>query len=186
MTSNDKSDRTILQPVFLDTETTGLDEQAEIVEIAILALDGACLLSTYIRPSIPLTSAAMAVHGITEEILANAPSWPEVAPQVFTFLNGQTVVAHNADFDARMLAQTNQRYGLTCPDPRNWICTMKMLTAGNNGRWPSLPRAMAMSGLELTTRDSGTLHQAGFDAECCRRIWIAHTLKRVAVTGLSH
>lgn len=182
MINSEQTDGTNNLPVFLDTETTGLDDQAEIVEIAILALDGTRLLSTYVRPSVPATPAAAAVHGISDDMLANAPGWPEIAPQVCSLLAGQTVVAHNADFDVRMLAQTSQRYDLASPAPGNWVCTMKMLTAGNNGRWPSLPRAMAMSGVLPPSRDSGAWHQAGFDAECCRRIWMAHTQNKADST----
>ena len=38
------------RPVYLDTETTGLDEQSEIVEISLIDSDGSVLLDTLVKP----------------------------------------------------------------------------------------------------------------------------------------
>ncbi len=43
---------------ILDTETTGLGKNDEIIEISILALDGTVLLDTYVKPSIPVSKGA--------------------------------------------------------------------------------------------------------------------------------
>ncbi|MFB6287159.1 MAG: 3'-5' exonuclease, partial [Candidatus Bipolaricaulia bacterium] len=41
-------------PLFLDTETTGIDERAEICEIAVVAADGTSLVDTLVRPTGPI------------------------------------------------------------------------------------------------------------------------------------
>jgi DNA polymerase III epsilon subunit-like protein len=58
--------------VILDTETTGLDNQAQVIEIAVIDLVGITLFDTLIRPTIPVSSEATAVHG-----LDNPGGYPE-------------------------------------------------------------------------------------------------------------
>ena len=53
-------------PVILDTETTGLGQNAQICEIAMLLADGALVLNTRVRPTIPISAEATGVHGITD------------------------------------------------------------------------------------------------------------------------
>ncbi|MCP4696335.1 MAG: hypothetical protein GY862_05755, partial [Gammaproteobacteria bacterium] len=48
-------------PVFLATATTGLDEQAQAVEVAVLAGDGAIIMETLIKPTIPIPDAAAGI-----------------------------------------------------------------------------------------------------------------------------
>ena len=55
----------------LDTETTGLSETDEIVEIAIIRLDdGSEVINTLVNPSIPISKEATAIHGITDDMAA--------------------------------------------------------------------------------------------------------------------
>lgn len=109
--------------VLLDTETTGLGE-AEIVEIGIVASDGAALLTTYVRPTAPITPAATAIHGITDALVANAPSWPEVYTQIVEALQGKRIVAYNADFDGGMVARSCLLHGLADVESR-WVDLME-------------------------------------------------------------
>ena len=68
--------------VFLDTETTGLDDTAEVIEIAIVDAAGAVIFESYCRPTVPVDPGAQAVHGIGPEKLATAPAWPEITLRV--------------------------------------------------------------------------------------------------------
>ena len=77
--------------VFLDTETTGLDDTAEVIEIAIVDAAGAVIFESYCRPTVPVDPGAQAVHGIGPEKLATAPAWPEIAERVRAALEGKTV-----------------------------------------------------------------------------------------------
>ncbi|MCW3664158.1 3'-5' exonuclease, partial [Burkholderia cenocepacia] len=58
--------------ILLDTETTGLDESAEIVEIAVIDDAGNVLLNTLVKPKHPIPNSATAIHGITNAMVATA------------------------------------------------------------------------------------------------------------------
>jgi len=98
--------------VILDTETTGLSEQDEIIQIGILAGDGKVLLDSLINPTQPVSAGATAVHGITSIELDGAPPFSAVYEQVKTLLQGKTIVIYNAVFDLRLLTQTLEKYDL--------------------------------------------------------------------------
>lgn len=157
------------EPLFLDTETTGLDVQAEIVEIAILDHQGGVLLNTLVQPTQSIRPEASAINGITEQDVAIAPRWTAVGEEVARILSGRRVISHGAEFDKRMLRQTNTRYGVLMPVFR-LECTMELLTGLNGGRWPRLADAARISGAEMST---GMAHRARSDAESCRQIILA-------------
>ena len=156
-------------PLFLDTETTGLDDTDQICEIAILDLDGTTLFSSLICPSCSMNPAAADVHGITPQELANAPTWPSVHDIVAATITGRLVIAHNADFDSRLLSQTCRAYGLDTP-LAEWDCTQTLLTALNGGRWPRLSKAADIVGADI---GAVAAHRAVQDAETVRRIVLA-------------
>jgi DNA polymerase-3 subunit epsilon len=60
--------------IILDVKTTGLDGDSEIVEIAIIDLDENPLFETLIKPVSLIPEEATAIHGITNEMVENAPS----------------------------------------------------------------------------------------------------------------
>ena len=157
------------EPLFLDLETTGLDEQAEIVEIALLDVRGAVLLETLVKPSQPMPEAARQVHGISDQDLSFAPSWPALHARVAAALSGRLVIAHNAAFERRMLRQTAERHQMP-PARIETECTMVWLTELNDGRWPSLADAVDLAG---AARAPGPWHRAKADAETCRQIVLA-------------
>lgn len=101
--------------VILDTETTGLNRDDEIVEISIIDHQGKVLLDTRVRPQKPIPSIATDIHGIKNDMVAGAPRWNEVHAAVFAALADRPVVIFNADFDLRMLQQTASKYGLASP-----------------------------------------------------------------------
>ncbi len=131
------------RPLFLDTETTGLGETAEIVEISIVDHDGSVLLDTLVRPrrSIPLD--AVRIHGITDDMVSQAPTWLHVWPQVEAILSDRTVGIYNADFDLRMMKQSHQQIGLPWRMPSSRLfCIMKLYTDFSGAlKWQSLDAA---------------------------------------------
>lgn len=155
-----------LDPLFVDTETTGLDEIDQVIEIAVLDAGGATLYHSLVRPTVPVSDSAAAVHGITTCELASAPTWPEIYQDVRQLLKRRTIVGHNARFDALVIKQTCAAYGLE-PFSYNRKCTMALLSDHNGGNWPSLSLAADLAGVELPT---GAAHRAAYDAECVRRI----------------
>ncbi len=99
--------------IILDTETTGLDGGAEIVEIAVIDVAGNTLFETPVRPGRPIPPEATAIHGIADADVAGAPTWPEIHARVGELLRAALqIVIYNAGFDRAMLRQTRERYGL--------------------------------------------------------------------------
>jgi len=117
--------------VFLDTETTGLGNRDEIVQIAILDIDGRELCKTLVgltkRKTVP--RAASSVHGITKKDLEGKPTYAELSRQLQAVLKGKRVIAYNAEFDFRMMQQTHAIAGGYKPDPGQWECAMKVYAA---------------------------------------------------------
>ncbi|NGD63851.1 3'-5' exonuclease [Serratia marcescens] len=99
--------------LVLDTETTGLDDKAEIIEIAVIDAHGKVLLNTLVRPSKPIPPEATAIHGITDEMVKDAPTWPEVSPQLCSLISGKTIAIYNAEYDIRLLEQTDRIWKVT-------------------------------------------------------------------------
>lgn len=134
--------------LFLDTETTGLGGDAEIVEIAVLDRSGKPILDTLVRPTCSIPAAVVAIHGITDRMVHSAPTWPEIHAGVAGVLAGRKVIAYNAPFDARMIDQVSRRHGLATP-AYTPMCAMQasLLAAGQNKPFESLDAALARWGV---------------------------------------
>ena len=105
----------------LDTETTGLcpKEGGKICEIAVsVTQNGAPVeeFSTLLNPGIPMSPAVVAIHGITNEMVAHAPTFADIAPRLLAMLEGCVLVAHNADFDLKFLQEEFSSCGLRLPN----------------------------------------------------------------------
>lgn len=177
-------------PVFLDTETTGLEAWDEICEVAVLAADGAVLLDTLVQPTRPVSFGAQSVHGISDMILAGAPTFAKVWPALRAALAGRTVVTYNAAFDLRLLTQSavQARLEMAWPPGQEpvWVCAMKLF-AKHNGEWDARSGDWRWIRLETAARRCGLeipvpLHRARADAELTRRI-VEH-LARIDVPGI--
>jgi len=97
-----------LRAIYYDTETTGIDPKRErIVEIAAYDPAQDRQFVQLVNPGIPIPKEASAVHHITDDMVAEAPSFAEVAPQFAKFCAGNTVlIAHNNDgFDIHFLRE---------------------------------------------------------------------------------
>jgi DNA polymerase III epsilon subunit-like protein len=116
--------------VLLDLETTGLtnDPTVAIVEVGILSHRDEVLLETFVNPERRIPSAAQAVHGITDEDVADAPSFREIYSQIAEHVNNQTVVTYNAPFEQKVLAAVYPRYNTLPLKPRKWVCAMRLYT----------------------------------------------------------
>jgi DNA polymerase III epsilon subunit-like protein len=145
-------------PVYLDTETTGTDPFAEILEISIVDHNGGILLDTLVKPRGIIDPGAQRVHGITLEMLADAPGWDQVWPQVEAALQERSIGIYNLDFDLRMLQQSHQRNGLQWTPPQaNFFCIMMLYAKfygqwnpkHRNYRWQSLDNARRQCGLDI-------------------------------------
>jgi DNA polymerase-3 subunit epsilon len=114
--------------IILDTETTGLEDEDEIVQISVLDMDGNILLNQYMQPMFKeMHPEAFAVNGIAPEMLIDCPTWPEVWPEIEAVLAGKNMIAHSAAFDERMIVNSNKRCGLPAPPWKSVRCTNKLV-----------------------------------------------------------
>ncbi|WP_369391132.1 exonuclease domain-containing protein [Streptomyces sp. CG1] len=95
--------------LVVDVEGNGANPP-DLVEVAALPIrDGRLDTTTagawLIRPPVPVTAFAAKVHGLTNEHLAQYPTWPEVRHGVREFLSDAWICAHNAHVDHRVLAR---------------------------------------------------------------------------------
>ncbi len=149
-------------PLFLDTETTGLDYNAQILELAICDAQGAILFETRLRPTVPIEPGAQEVHGISEQELDSALTWPEVSSRVREILSGRSLVIFNAAYDIRLLRQTAAAFG----ESTDWIdalkthCAMYLAadTFGATNRHGSISLATAVDAAGVEWR--GSAHSA--------------------------
>jgi DNA polymerase-3 subunit epsilon len=100
---------------ILDIETTGGQFNEEgITEIAIYKFDGHEIVDQFIslvNPEIPIQPFVMKLTGINNAMLQNAPKFFEVAKRIIEMTNDSVLVAHNADFDYRILRTEFRRLG---------------------------------------------------------------------------
>ena len=110
--------------VILDTETTELHD-AEIVEIAIINPTGEPLLNTLVKPTIPIPTDAAEIHGITDEMVANSPSFPDIYSQIVEALKDKRVFIYNAFFDITILDYCRRLHDLESFNlSRRYECVM--------------------------------------------------------------
>jgi len=161
--------------IYLDTETTGIGPDAEIVDIGILDGDGTELLNLLVQPRRPIPIEAMRVHGITNEAVANAQTWEEVGPLVREILSGKNVVIYNLQYDQSMLHQCNDECGLPPLDQVNrWHCAMLAYSAFNGqiGKYGSLKWHKLDAAADHFEISRGG-HRAFADADTARKVVLA-------------
>ena len=100
---------------ILDIETTGGQFNEEgITEIAIYKFDGHEIVDQFIslvNPEIPIQPFVVKLTGINNAMLKSAPKFFEVAKRIIEMTNDSVLVAHNADFDYRILRTEFRRLG---------------------------------------------------------------------------
>lgn len=97
--------------LFLDTETTGLGDDDEIVQIGIIDHNGKVLLNELIKPLKPIYQSASEIHGITNETVKNAHSYTEIHDKIVEIVKDKNLLIYNKSFDLDMLQQTAFKHG---------------------------------------------------------------------------
>lgn len=114
--------------VFLDLETTGATAHADrITEIGLVEVDRGQHLgewSSLVNPERPIPQMIESLTGISDAMVADAPTFAELAHDLYARLAGKTLVAHNARFDYSFLQSEFRRVGLKyAPDV---LCTVRL------------------------------------------------------------
>lgn len=100
---------------ILDTETTGFSQEAEIVQLSVLSPDGTTLLDTLVKPEGPIDPSAQDIHKITPEMLADAPTFPQIFQNLLDIVSTRRLVIYNAKYDLRIINQCIFRNLLAVP-----------------------------------------------------------------------
>ncbi|GAP11227.1 DNA polymerase III, epsilon subunit [Bellilinea caldifistulae] len=161
------------KPVFLDTETTGLDKNAEIIEIAVIDQDGSTLFESFVRPYRPIPPDLTAIHQIENSMVKNAPTFPVVWASLRSLILDRKVAVYNAEFDLRMMRQSYEVYKLPWKERLSTFDVMK-LYAAYRGQWDQARRAYRFFKLEEAGQSMNiplpNSHRAADDARLTRAL----------------
>jgi DNA polymerase III subunit epsilon len=145
--------------IVLDTETTGLGARDEIIQIAVIDMDGRTLVDTFLKPSKPIPAEATRIHGIINQDVIYAPTMADVNVQraILSAIRGRDVVIYNASYDQRLLYQTGWAHHLKFDwrkIGRSWTCAM-LAYAEHYGEWNPRYRNFKWQKLSLACQQQG-------------------------------
>ena len=158
--------------LVVDTETNGCaGEACEVTEVGAVLVGGGELhdrWETLVGVRAPLSRAIQRFTRITQDMVDGAPAADVVLPDLAVQLQDRVLVAHNASFDRRVLAQAFDRAGLAWPDPPV-LCTVALAR-----RFAPLVRQRRLAALaDALGIEVETTHRALADAETCARVFCA-------------
>ena len=151
----------------VDLETTGGHPMHHrVIEVGIVTMRGGEVVeewSSLVQPGCRIPRAIASFTGITDEMVADAPPFEDVAGEVLGRLEGRLFVAHNARFDYGFLRGEFRRLGRRFRAPV--LCTVRLsrrMDAGERGH--GLDAVMARHGIACSAR-----HRALGDAQVLAR-----------------
>ncbi|NBB92974.1 MAG: DNA polymerase III subunit epsilon [Gammaproteobacteria bacterium] len=169
-----------MRQIVLDTETTGLEpgEGHRIIEIGALEMierrQTGRSFHVYINPERDVEDGALAVHGITNEFLADKPRFADLAADFIEFIGEAELVIHNAAFDVGFLDAELAR--LETPtriaDHATILDTLMLARELHPGQRVSLDALCKRYEVDNSGRD---LHGALLDAELLAEVYLAMT-----------
>ena len=152
----------------LDFETATW-EASSACEIGLCVVESGTITSTkswLIKPpSYPYFAPRnIDVHGITPEMVKDAPTFADIYYEVKDYFYGLPLVAHNAAFDIRVLRHSLQFYGIFSPK-LDYLCSVQV----SRKAWKNLP-GYGLKALANHHNIPFNHHRAGDDAEVCAKI----------------
>jgi DNA polymerase-3 subunit epsilon len=178
--------------IAFDTETTGFAKTDRICEIAIVVAQGSRILETFhslVNPETWISEGAQAIHGITQEQADAAPKFEVIKDKVLGFFRRDMPwVAHNMNFDARMLSREISRDEWPVGVPT--LCTMEYSKKYHPSlRMRTHHKLLDVAGFLQVNYDPEAAHNALNDSEILARVVPELMGDRVisrAYTRLSH
>ncbi len=169
--------------VAFDTETSGAYPLgSEVVEFgAVKWRDGKVIdrYQTLLKPSEPMSAFIIGIHGITNEMVADAPLMSEKIEEIRNFIKGAIPMAHHAPFDLGFIAIEMERAQLSFPSEPA-ICTSllarKVILESSNHKLQTLVKLMNI--------DGGQAHRASDDANACLQVGLQCMLRVGATASL--
>lgn len=160
---------------IVDIETTGgYAVGNKITEIAIFLHDGGKLIDSYdtlINPEQPIPEYITGLTGISDKMVADAPTFAEVADDVYKWLDGKIFVAHNVHFDYSFIKKEFENLNISISHKK--LCTVrlsrKLIPGLSSYGLGNLSKSL---GVEINGR-----HRAAGDAQATATIF-HHLLER--------
>ena len=143
--------------ICLDTETSGLrhEEGHKIIELGCVEIIGFTktgkTLHHLINPERSIDAGSFAVHGISNDAVANKPKFAEIAKEFLDFIQDATLVIHNAAFDMGFLNKELSLIGVS-PLANEVIDTLKLAKAKFPGSPASLDALCKRFKIDLSDR----------------------------------
>ncbi|MES9855148.1 MAG: DNA polymerase III subunit epsilon [Sedimenticola sp.] len=177
-----------LRQIVLDTETTGLEPKLghRIIEIGCVEMVDRRLTGNnfhqYLQPDRNIDSAAVEVHGITNEFLADKPHFEDLVDDFMTYVRGGELIIHNAPFDVgfinkelRMLDNDWEGISSYC----TVVDTLVMAKKLHPGQRNSLDALCKRYGIDNSHRE---LHGALLDSEILAEVYLFMTGGQTALS----
>lgn len=169
-----------MRQIILDTETTGRDvnDNHRIIEIGCIELINRQFTGKhfhrYINPQRESEAGALAVHGLTQEFLADKPLFSAISEEFVTFITGAELIIHNAPFDIGFLNAELKR--VNHPQNLSDFCsvldTLPLARQMHPGQRNSLDALCKRYNVDNSNR---SYHGALLDAELLAKVYLAMT-----------
>ena len=153
--------------VILDVETTGLLPGTRPVEFAALLCNSTGVLKRFeslINPDMPIPKEVIAIHGITDEMVKDAPSAGEVLRDFLKWAETDLMAAHNAPYDVGVISWAAGHAGIELP-PLMVIDTCEIAKAAKLTKSNKLETLIEFHGIKT----EGQPHRAMRDADACAK-----------------
>ena len=136
--------------------------------------------ATLINPEVYFSRFNIQLTGITPAAVADAPTFPDVWPELRRFFESGMLIANNASFDMSVLAKCLHAYGIVWRDSVSYACTCQM------GRrcFPDLPNHKLNTLCEHLGIDLEH-HQAGSDSRACAQLLLHYQSRGMDVQAYS-
>ncbi|MCB1651672.1 MAG: DNA polymerase III subunit epsilon [Alphaproteobacteria bacterium] len=164
-----------MKEIVLDTETTGMDpnDGHRIIEIGCVELDNHIPtgrhLQLYINPERDIPADATAVHGITNEFVADKPVFSQVYSEFMDFIGEASLVIHNAEFDMKFINWELKQVGHAAVPWSRIVDTLGMARKKFPGSPANLDALCRRFGIDNTQR---TYHGALLDSELLAEVYL--------------
>jgi len=153
---------------FVDLETTGAFSTSDrITEVGIVEVseNGVCEWSSLVNPEIPIPPFISQLTGISDDMVRNAPTFAQIAEEIYERLNARLFIAHNARFDHGFLKSEFKRVGM--PFRPVVLCTVKL----SRRLYPGFSRHNLDTLIERHRLEVSERHRALGDARLIWQFW---------------
>lgn len=165
--------------LVLDTKTTGL-RRGEVCQIAIIRANGDVAVQQLVKTVKPIPEDASRIHGITDDMVSDAPTWEQIAPLIEKTIQGHDLIVYNAVYDRKMMHQSAEAAGMDkieWKEIARWHCAMEMF-AEYYGDWNSYHNSYRWQRLQDAAHFLNTPKTKAHDAlsDCLMTLYVVNAM----------